>query len=67
MKSYKREVAGALLAFWAVLTMYLFFFAPNVAELESIHQGLTMFIVPPSLCMFGFHMKLSKDKSTKAE
>lgn len=63
MKSYKREVAAILLAFWAMLVSYVFFYAPNVAELAPVLTGLTMFIVPPSLCVFGFHVKLTKPKA----
>jgi len=62
-KSYKREVAGALLLFWAILVSYVFFFADNVSNLETVLNGLTVWIVPPSLAVFGFHAHINKDKS----
>lgn len=64
MKSYKREAAASLLAFWALLVMYTFFFAPNVAELIPLINNLSMVIVVPSLGVFGYdaHIKKSKDK-----
>lgn len=62
-KSWKREVAVVLLLIWTLLVFRVFFFVDEVDKIETlggILTGLTVWIIPPALCVFGFHHYINK-------
>lgn len=64
-KSYKREVAGALLILWGSFGVDTFWFSQDAAEVAAkgeILVGLALWIVTPALAMFGLDAHLKKDK-----
>ena len=66
-KSGKREVAGLLLLLWTALVIRVFWFIEDPETLGEILMGLTVWIVPPALAVFGFHHYSTKkpDDPTK--
>lgn len=61
-KSYKREIAAALLVFWVALISKVFFFSDKPADFTSMVIAITASIVPASLIVYGLHAHLNKDR-----
>ena len=56
-KSFKREIACAGLAFWGLLTAFMFWYAP-VARLEALHtpyEAVTWSAWAYAAAAFGMH------------
>ena len=62
IKSYKREVAGALLVFVGILTIKLFFFSTveMIAALAGLYTAISAMVIPPSLTVFCFDFYMKK-------
>tara|TARA_B100001939_G_C16943659_1_gene619306 strand:+ start:3143 stop:3334 length:192 start_codon:yes stop_codon:yes gene_type:complete len=52
-KSYKREVALFLLAFWCALVVKVFFFVEEPQSLGDILGDITTLLIPSCLAVFG--------------
>lgn len=62
-KSWKREIAGAMLLFWASLVWKVFHNVPaeHVAEYGGVLSGITIAIVPSCMAVFITHHVVKKD------
>lgn len=64
-KSYKREVAGGLIALWSSFAINIFWFtsvAETITAKGNILVGIAPFILIPGIAVFGFHAHINKDK-----
>ena len=60
-KSYKREIAAALIVFWVGLVVKVFFFSDNPADFSDMVIAITASIIPASLLVYGLHAHLNRD------
>ena len=64
-KSYKREIAGALIVLWASFAISVFWFTSSadvVTAKGNILVGIAPFVLIPGIAVFGFHAHINKDE-----
>lgn len=66
-KSWKREVALFLIAFWTLLATRVFFFLAEPETLGEILIGLTPFLLVPAIAVFLGHYVFRDKKPPQKE
>ncbi len=64
-KSYKREVAGSLIALWSSFAINIFWFTSEVEVVTAkgnILIGIAPFLLIPAIAVFSHHAHINKDK-----